>query len=177
LRIVTLALSFSLALAAQAPPKAASSIVKNMDPSVSPCVDFYQYACGGWMKNNPIPADQSRWGTFEELQERNRETLHGILEDAAKPAANRDAVTQKIGDYYAACMDETAINAKGLTPLQPELDRIRNLKDKSQLAEEIAHMHRNGVAALFEFSSGQDFKDSNAVIAQADWGCRTVTTT
>ena len=170
MRIVTLALSFSLALAAQAPPKAASSIVKNMDPSVSPCVDFYQYACGGWMKNNPIPADQSRWGTFEELQERNRETLHGILEDAAKPAANRDAVTQKIGDYYAACMDETAINAKGLTPLQPELDRIRNLKDKSQLAEEIAHLHRNGVAALFEFSSGQDFKDSNAVIAQADQG-------
>ena len=170
MRIVTLALSFSLALAAQAPPKAASSIVKNMDPAVSPCVDFYQYACGGWMKNNPIPADQSRWGTFEELQERNRETLHGILEDAAKPAANRDAVTQKIGDYYAACMDETAINAKGLTPLQPELDRIRNLKDKSQLAEEIAHLHRNGVAALFEFSSGQDFKDSNAVIAQADQG-------
>jgi endothelin-converting enzyme/putative endopeptidase len=122
------------------------------------------------MKSNPIPADQSRWGTFEELAERNREILHQILEDAARPAANRDAVTQKIGDYYAACMDEKAIDAKGIAPLQPELDRIRNLKDKSELAEEIAHLHRNGVAALFEFSSGQDFKDSDSVIAQADQG-------
>jgi endothelin-converting enzyme/putative endopeptidase len=133
-------------------------------------VDFYQYACGGWMKSNPIPADQSRWGTFEELAERNREILHQILEDAARPATNRDAVTQKIGDYYAACMDEKAIDAKGIAPLQPELDRIRSLKDKSELAEEIAHLHRNGVAALFEFSSGQDFKDSDSVIAQADQG-------
>jgi endothelin-converting enzyme/putative endopeptidase len=169
LRNVLLALSFSVALAAQA-PSAASGIVKNLDPSVSPCVDFYQYACGGWMKSNPIPADQSRWGTFEELAERNREILHQILEDAAGPAPNRDAVTQKIGDYYAACMDEKAIDAKGIAPLQPELDRIRNLKDKSELAEEIAHLHRNGVAALFEFSSGQDFKDSDSVIAQADQG-------
>jgi endothelin-converting enzyme/putative endopeptidase len=169
LRNVLLALSFSVALAAQA-PSAGSGIVKNLDPSVSPCVDFYQYACGGWMKSNPIPADQSRWGTFEELAERNREILHQILEDAARPAANRDAVTQKIGDYYAACMDEKAIDAKGIAPLQPELDRIRNLKDKSELAEEIAHLHRNGVAALFEFSSGQDFKDSDSVIAQADQG-------
>jgi endothelin-converting enzyme/putative endopeptidase len=162
-----------MALAAQAPPKPAASVgfsVKNLDPSVSPCVDFYQYACGGWMRNNPIPADQSRWGTFEELAERNREVLHQILEDAAKPASNRDAIARKIGDYYAACMDEKAIDAKGLTPLQPELDRIRNLKDKSQLAEEIAHLHRSGVASLFEFTSGQDFKDSNAVIAQADQG-------
>jgi endothelin-converting enzyme/putative endopeptidase len=162
-----------MALAAQAPPKPAASVgfsVKNLDPSVSPCVDFYQYACGGWMRNNPIPADQSRWGTFEELAERNREVLHQILEDAAKPASNRDAIARKIGDYYAACMDEKAIDAKGLTPLQPELDRIRNLKDKSQLAEEIAHLHRSGVASLFEFTSGQDFKDSNSVIAQADQG-------
>ena len=164
MRTVILAVSFSLAVAAQAPPQSAAPLgfsVKNMDPSVSPCTDFYQYACGGWMKNNPIPADQSRWGTFEELAERNREVLHQILEDAAKPASSGDAVARKIGDYYAACMDEKAIDAKGLAPLQPELDRIRNLKDKAELAEEIAHLHRSGVGALFEFGSGQDFKDSN----------------
>jgi endothelin-converting enzyme/putative endopeptidase len=172
-RTVFLAFSIAFALAAQPQPAPSPSLgfsVKNLDPSVSPCTDFYQYACGGWMKNNPIPADQSRWGTFELLAEHNREVLHQILEDAAKPMSNRDAVAREIGDYYAACMDEKTIEAKGLTPLQPELDRIRDLKDKSQLAEEIAHLHRNGVAALFEFSSGQDFKDSNSVIAQADQG-------
>jgi endothelin-converting enzyme/putative endopeptidase len=141
-----------------------------MDKSVDPCTDFYQYACGNWIKNNPIPADQSRWGRFTQLQERNLAILREILEEAAKGGAQRDAVTQKIGDYYAACMDEAGIERKGLAPLQPELDRIRDLKDKSQLAPEVAHLQRSGIGALFEFGSGQDFKDSNSVIAQADQG-------
>jgi len=181
-RTTLLALMGFSAMFAQTPPKSAqapagaagpasnSFNVNKMEPSANPCVDFYQYACGGWVKSNPIPADQAQWGTFGILAEHNRDVLHEILEDAAKPAANRDSVTQKIGDYYAACMDEKGIDAKGLAALQPELDRIRNLKDKAQLAEEVAHLHRNGVEALFEFSSGQDFKDSNAVIAQADQG-------
>jgi putative endopeptidase len=141
-----------------------------IDKSADPCVNFYQYACGSWVKNNPIPADQATWGRFNELQERNLAILHEILEEAAKPAAGRDAVTQKTGDFYAACMDEKGIDAKGLTPLNPELERIRAMKDKAELAGEIARLHGMGVAALFEFNSGQDFKDSTAVIAQFDQG-------
>jgi endothelin-converting enzyme/putative endopeptidase len=140
------------------------------DKSVDPCTDFYQYACGNWIKNNPIPADQSRWGRFTQLEERNLAVLREILEEAAKGAGQPDAIAQKIGDYYAACMDEAGIERRGLAPIQPELDRIRDLKDKSQLAPEIAHLQRSGVGALFEFGSGQDFKDSNSVIAQADQG-------
>jgi putative endopeptidase len=143
---------------------------KAMDTTANPCGDFYQYACGAWIKENPIPADQSRWGRFNELEERNKQALRQILEEAANPAPNRDSTTQKIGDYYAACMDEKAIDARGLAPLQPELDRIAKLSAKSQLTAEIAHLHRIGSAPLFGFSSGQDFKDSTSVIAQLDQG-------
>jgi len=157
----------------QTPKEPASALefsVKNMDAAGNPCVNFYQYACGSWLKNNPIPADQARWGRFGELEEHNREVLRGILEAAGKPDEPRDATARLIGDYYASCMDETAVNAAGLKPLADELGRIRGLKDKAELAAVVARLQRSGVDVMFAFGSGQDFKDSNQVIAQADQG-------
>ncbi len=167
------ALSVSALLAQTKAPSEQSPLrfdTNLIDHSVDPCQNFYQFACGGWMKKNPIPPDQSRWGRFSELQEHNREILHQILEEAAKPNPSRDATTQKIGDYYAACMDVKEIDAKGLKPLEPVLARIRNMKSKSDLPGVVAYLHGRGVSGLFDFSSGADFKDSKTNIAQLDQG-------
>jgi endothelin-converting enzyme/putative endopeptidase len=140
-----------------------------MDLTVSACADFYQYSCGTWLKNNPVPADRSTWGRFDELAERNREILRTILEEASA-AATRDAVTQKIGDHYASCMDEGAIEGKGIAALKPDLDRIRAIRASAGIPAVLAALHMQGVNALFNFTSGQDFKDASKVIAQADQG-------
>jgi putative endopeptidase len=143
--------------------------VSALDKNADPCQDFYQYACGGWLKNNPIPSDQAAWGRFNELAERNRMYLREILENAAK-AKDRTPNEQKIGDYFASCMDEAAINKKGVAAIQPELDQINSLQDKDRLPDLIARLHRDGVDVLFSFGSGADFKNAKEVIAQADQG-------
>src|SRR5271157_867399 len=106
--------------------------VSAMDKTIDPCVDFYTYSCGGWIKKNPIPPDQSSWGTYGKLEDENRAQLRAILEEAAKANGTRDAathdITQKIGDYYASCMDEAANEKIGAQPLLPELERIAGLK-------------------------------------------------
>jgi putative endopeptidase len=140
----------------------------SMDRAADPCVDFFAYACGGWIKRNPIPPDQSSWDTYSKMQDENLARLRGILEESSAPNETRDAVAQKIGDYYASCMDEKAIDAKGADPLKPSLDLIANTKSKSELADAAASMIRNNV--LFRFSSIQDFRDANQVIANADQG-------
>src|SRR5215472_10530045 len=104
-----------------APKQIPSFDATALDKTADPCVDFYQYACGGWKKNNPIPPDQASWGRFNELAERNRAELHEILENAAK-ATNRTPNQQKIGDYFASCMDEEAIEKKGLAGVKPAFD-------------------------------------------------------
>jgi endothelin-converting enzyme/putative endopeptidase len=141
-----------------------------LDKQMDPCTDFYKFTCGKWLAANPIPSDQARWGRFDELAERNREILRGILEKAAVPDPKRSAVMQKIGDYYASCMDEKAIDAKGIAPLKSVLDRIAALKDKAALAEEIGRLQRSGVNAVFGISSEQDFKDATQMIAGVDQG-------
>src|SRR5271170_5160412 len=95
-----------------------------MDKSIDPCVDLYHYSCGGWQKKNPIPPDQTSWSVYAKLYQDNLTFLRGMLEQAAQPAPQRNAVTQKIGDFYAACMNESAVEKLGLSPLQPELDAI-----------------------------------------------------
>ena len=148
--------------------------VSAMDTTVDPCTDFYTYSCGGWMKKNPIPPDHSSWSTYSKLEDENRAQLRTILEEAAKLNGTRDAVTQKIGDYYASCVDEAAIENLGAKPLQPELQRIASLKSKQELAEYVAtaqyppSLDEGGT--LFAFRSSQDFKNSTQVIAEADQG-------
>ncbi|MGC2297932.1 MAG: M13 family metallopeptidase [Acidobacteriaceae bacterium] len=114
-------------------PYSPSLDLADMDRTADPCVDFYQFVCGGWMKNNPIPSDQASWDVYAKLENDNRQYLWGILEEDAK-AAHRTPAQQKIGDYYAACMNTEAIDTRGLAPLQPELDRIAAIQDRKQLA-------------------------------------------
>jgi putative endopeptidase len=142
--------------------------VQSMDTSVDPCTDFFAYSCGGWMKKNPIPPDQSSWSVYSKLEDDNKAILREILESAATPAPDRDATKQKIGDYYAACMDEKAINAAAIKPLQPVLDQIQQLRSHRAIADIAAVMVYNN--ALFRFRSDQDFKDSTQVIAEVDQG-------
>ncbi len=142
--------------------------VTSMDRSVDPCADFFTYSCGGWIKNNPIPPDQSSWDTYSKMQDENTARLRSILESAVAPNAGRNAVTQKIGDYYASCTDEKAIESKGAEPLKPQLDRIAAISSKAEIADVAAHMIGNNV--LFRFDSIQDFRDASQVIADVDQG-------
>jgi putative endopeptidase len=116
--------------------------IDQVDKSLDPCSDFFQYTCSKWIKANPIPPDQGSWGTFNALALWNIAAVHNTLEEAAQPSPNRTPVQQKVGDYYASCMDEDAINKAGIAPLQPELDRIARMKDKSQLPEVLASIHQ-----------------------------------
>ncbi len=135
-----------------------------IDKNASPCVDFYQYATGGWLAANPVPAAFSAWGTDSLLFEKNRDVMREVLEAAAKNTnAPRGSNEQKVGDFYAACMAEDQINAAGLKPLQPELARIEAIKDAKGVQGEVAHLHTVGLSTLFRHGSTQDAKNSAEV--------------
>jgi putative endopeptidase len=147
------------------PPTIKSLDLSAIDKTADPCTDFYQYACGNWIKNNPIPADQVRWGTFSILVERNRYLLWQELDQAAK--APKTPLQKKYGDYFAACMNTDLVEQKGLDPLEPALKRIANLTDAHQLGALVGELAAEGNAApLYRFSVGQDQKDSSKQIAE-----------
>ncbi|HTV14577.1 MAG TPA: M13 family metallopeptidase, partial [Acidobacteriaceae bacterium] len=144
-------------------PYSPSLDVTSMDRTADPCVDFYRYVCGGWMKNNPIPADQAGWSVYAKLANENRQQLWGILDADAK-AAQRTPVQQKIGDYFAACMNTDAINGLGLKPLQPELDRIEAIRSREQIAGFLREGANERGLYFYSVRAEQDPKDAAMMI-------------
>src|SRR5271167_3633567 len=137
----------------------------SMDTGVDPCNDFYKFACGKFAANHPIPADQPEVDQFYALENVNTQALNGILNKAAAGGAGRSPDEQKIGDYYKACMDTDAINAKGLAPIEPLLNEIDAVKSKEQLAALIGKLQRISVNVFFGYGEQQDFKDASKQIA------------
>lgn len=145
--------------------------ITRMDKDAKACDDFYQFANGSWNKSTEIPADRARFGSFDILSDNNRNKLHQILEASAKNTkAAQGSDEQLIGDFYASCMDEAAIEAAGTKPLEPYLEKINQIKDVRDLSRVVALMHREGVPALFGFGAGPDIKNSTINIANASQG-------
>jgi endothelin-converting enzyme/putative endopeptidase len=154
-------------------PYTPSLQLDSMDKSIDPCVNFYQYACGGWRQKNPIPGDQTGWSVYGKLYQENLNFLRGILEQAASGSNQRDAVTQKIGDFYASCTDEAGIEKSGMEPIKAELEAIARLKSVHEMATLVAalQMKTGGYRSiLFAGGSDQDPDDSESVIASLDQG-------
>jgi endothelin-converting enzyme/putative endopeptidase len=164
-------LAASFAAAQEGPltalPYTPSLDVPSMDKTADPCVDFYQYSCGGWIAHNPIPADQAAWSVYGKLTNENARFLWGILDEASKPGPHRTAVQQKIGDYFAACMNEPAVETLGSKPLKPLLAQIEAIKSKKELAAFLAkeQPRTSGGGWVFGFGADQDFGDATQVIA------------
>ena len=167
--LILLSASFGTARAQTAPAAASASglDLAAIDRSVDACTDFYQFACGGWSAKNPIPADRSRWGRFDELNEKNLAVLRGILE---KAAASTDSEFRKIGNYYASCMDEAAIEPRGVAPLTPRLQAIEALRGIADLPDLLGTLHTIGVNAFFGFGTEADYKDAKVSIAAMGQG-------
>jgi putative endopeptidase len=173
MRICVLLLCLSIAIAgfAQSTPATPPGFsLDTIDKTVDPCVDFYQYACGNWLKSAEIPADQTSWVSFVELDERNMGIMRDILEKAAVNDPHRSAIDLKIGDFYDSCIDEKAADTKGIEPLKPELDRVAATKDKASLIDAIARVHLIGPNPLFNFYSSPDLHNADQVIAYIDQG-------
>jgi putative endopeptidase len=173
LSLVVVAAAATVAAAAEpssTPQSPGAFDVSALDRSADPCVDFYQFACGGWRKANPIPPDETRWGRFNELAERNREELHRILEAATDPAKTRSPIEARVGDYYAACMDEKAIESQGRKPIEPVLARVGAVQSKADFFRLLGENEGSALPTLFRFGAAPDMHDSNRTIASVGQG-------
>jgi len=175
LAIPVLTFSFAAAAAGPAVPQvpAAPKPVDpaSFDPAVKPCEDFYQHAVGGWLKANPVPADKPRWGSFEELADRNRAVLKTILEEtSAKADWPKGSVKQKVGDFFASGMDEAAIEKAGTKPLEPWLAKIDGVKTNAELPKLVAELHGRRLMAGYGFFVGQDQKETTRYLAMLSQG-------
>jgi len=160
----------SLSICTVAMAQSAGFDTSRMDRSADACQDFFQYANGTWMKNTQIPASESRWGTFNILADNNNTLLKSVLETAAKTKAKAGSDTQLIGDFYASCMDEAAIEKAGTKPIDGYLGEIAKIKTTDDLEREIAKMHDLGLPAVFGFGAGADLKATNNIILNAGQG-------
>jgi len=169
--------ALSLVTAAQVPLGAQSTYHQtkpidpaNIDRTANACVDFYQFANGGWLKNNPLPAAYSRWGSLDALGEDNQANLTKILQASTTAPASAPRNTKLIGTYYASCMDSAAADRMGATPLKERLDDIAKIDDRNDIVEEVAEMQKRGIRVLFGFGATQDIKNSTSVIGGARQG-------
>jgi putative endopeptidase len=152
-------------------PYTPSLDLASMDKTADPCMNFYQYSCGGWKKNNPIPPDQTSWSVYAKLYQDNLTFLKGILEQASANDAQRDAVEREIGDFYAACMDEATVNKEGATPIQGDLAAIAKLQSAKEIAPLVARLQQAyGRSVLFGAGSTQDPDNAEQIIAEIDQG-------
>jgi putative endopeptidase len=151
-------------------PYSPSLDLSSLDRTVNPCEDFYKFSCGGWQTRNPIPADQASWSVYAKLGNENQQFLWGILQEDAK-ASNRTAVQQKVGDYFAACMNTAAIDALGDKPMLPELAAIDALKSRPELIAALTRLHHDTAGSyFFGARTGQDAIDSATIIVELSAG-------